>query len=104
LKGVVQIRLRHSAPLGEGASVANLKPARSFARDDNFAVLRAQFDLANVTASGIDLLRDQRRALETTTRSALRNVFASVNANFCRRGVEVGLQHTRSTLEALSEG
>ena len=30
--------------------VANLKTARTLALDDDFAVLRAQFDLANVTA------------------------------------------------------
>jgi hypothetical protein len=40
-------------------------------------MLRAQFNLVNVTASGIDLLRDQRRALEATARFALRNVFAA---------------------------
>jgi hypothetical protein len=58
------------------------------------AVQRTQFDLANVTASSIDLLRNQRRALETASRSALRNVFAAVDANGCRRRVEIGLQHT----------
>jgi hypothetical protein len=78
------------------ASVANLKPARSLALDDDFAVRRAQFNLANVTTSGIDLLRNQHRALETTARSALRNVFAAVDANFCGRGVEIGLEHVRA--------
>jgi hypothetical protein len=41
-----------------GASVANLKTTSTLALDDDLAALRAQFDLANVTASSIDLLRD----------------------------------------------
>lgn len=44
--------------------VANLKPARALAPDDDLALQRAQFDLPNVTASSIDLLRSQRRALQ----------------------------------------
>jgi hypothetical protein len=35
---------------GRFAAIANLKPALSLALDDDLAVLRAQFDLANVTA------------------------------------------------------
>jgi len=42
--------------------VANLKPARALALDEDFTVQRAQFDLANVTASSVDFFRDQRRA------------------------------------------
>lgn len=34
------------------ASVANLKPARLLAFDDDLAMLRAQFDLANVAGVG----------------------------------------------------
>jgi hypothetical protein len=45
------------------SAIANLNTARMLALDDDFAVQRAQFDLANVTASGIDLFRNQRRAL-----------------------------------------
>jgi hypothetical protein len=45
-------------------SVANLKTARALAFDDDLAVRRAQFDLADVAASSIDLLRDQGRALQ----------------------------------------
>jgi len=41
------------------SSVENLKPARTLALDDNFAVQRAQFDLANVAASGISLSGNQ---------------------------------------------
>jgi hypothetical protein len=40
------------------AAIANLKPALSLAFGDDLAVLQAQFDLSNVTASSIDLLRD----------------------------------------------
>jgi hypothetical protein len=79
-------------------SVANLKPARALALDDDLAMQRAEFDLANVTTSSIDLLRNQRRALVATACSARRNVFASVNANGGRRGVEIGLKHKRCLL------
>ena len=44
-------------------------------------MLRAQFDLANVSACPINLLGDQGRALQTVARSALRDVFAAVDAN-----------------------
>ena len=44
-------------------SVVNLKASRTLALDHDFAVQRAQLDLANVSASAIDLVRDQRRAL-----------------------------------------
>ena len=44
-------------------SIANLKTARTLALDHDIAVQRAQFDLANVAASGIDLFRNQGRAL-----------------------------------------
>ena len=42
---------------------AYLKSARTLALDDDATVQRAQFDLANVTTSGIDLFSDQGRAL-----------------------------------------
>ncbi len=74
-------------------SVANLKPASPLALDDDSAMLRAQFDLANVTASGIDLFSDQGRALLAVACSARRNVSASVDANCRRRGIEVGFEH-----------
>ncbi len=76
--------------------VANLKTALSLALDDDLAVLRAQFDLSNVTASSIDLLRDQRRALQAAACPARRNVAASVDANCRRSGIEVRLKHTRA--------
>ena len=43
--------------------IANLKTASTLALDDDFAVQRAQLDLSNMTTSGIDLFRNQRRAL-----------------------------------------
>jgi hypothetical protein len=58
------------------SSVANLKAASRLALDDDLAMLRAQFDLANVTTGSIDLLRDQSRALQATASFALRNVAA----------------------------
>jgi hypothetical protein len=76
------------------ACVANLKPACSLALDD-FSVQRAQFDLANVAARAVSLLSDQSRALQAAARSALRNVFAAVDANFCQSGIEVRLKHKR---------
>ena len=60
----------------------------------NVAVLQAQFDLANVAASGIDLFRNQGRAFLAAARSARRNVAAPMDANRCRRGIKIGLQHT----------
>jgi hypothetical protein len=82
--------------LARVAAIRNLKTARTLALDDNFAMQPAQFDLANVAASGIDLLRDQGRAFRASARFALRNVTASVDANFCRSGIEVRLKHTRA--------
>jgi hypothetical protein len=38
--------------------MTDLKSARTFALDDDFAVQRAQFDLANVSARAVNLLRD----------------------------------------------
>lgn len=44
------------------AAIANFNTARTLALNDDLAVLQAQFDLSNVTASGTDLFRDQGRA------------------------------------------
>jgi len=44
------------------APVANLKTARSLALDNDLAMQRAQFDLADVTTSGIDLPQSASRA------------------------------------------
>jgi len=76
------------------SSIANLKTARTLALDDDFAVQRAQFDLANMTTSGIDLFRNQSRAPRASASFAPRNVAASMDANGRRRGIEIGLQHT----------
>ena len=76
-------------------SVANLKTARTLALDDELAVRRAQFDLANVTPSGIDFFSDQGRALQAAARSARRNVSASVDADGRRLGIEIGLKHSK---------
>jgi hypothetical protein len=62
------------------ASVANLKPASLLALDDDLAMPLTQFDLAKVTASGIDLLRDEGRAPRAVAGSARRDGSASVNA------------------------
>jgi hypothetical protein len=53
-----------------------------------------QFDLANMSASTIDLLRNQGRALRAVARSARRNISAPVDANGRWFGIEIGLQHT----------
>jgi hypothetical protein len=42
-----------------------------------------------------NLFGDQRRALQASLRLALRNVLAPMNANGCRRWVEVGPEHER---------
>ena len=46
------------------------KAARTLALDYDFAVRRAQFDLSNVTASGIRLFRNQSRARLKALRGA----------------------------------
>ena len=76
-------------------SVANLKTARALAFDDDLAVRRAQFDLADVAASSIDFFSDQGRALQAAARSARRNVSASVDADGRGRGIEIGLKHSK---------
>jgi hypothetical protein len=43
--------------------MTDLKAARTFALDYDFAVRRAQFDLANVSAGAVNLLGDWSRAL-----------------------------------------
>lgn len=72
------------------------------ALDDDLAVQCAGFDLANVAARAVNLLGDQGRALRAAARSALRNVAASVDANGCRRGIEIGLQHNYAVGRARS--
>lgn len=74
-------------------AIANLKAASALAADDDFAVLRAQFDLSNMTASRVRLLGDQGRALWASSRLAARHVPARMNANRRRSGVEVRLKH-----------
>jgi len=44
------------------SAIANLKAARTLALDDDLALQRTQFDLANAMASGIDLFCDQVEA------------------------------------------
>jgi hypothetical protein len=72
------------------ASVANLKSPSPLALDDDMAVLQAQLDLTDVTASGIDLFRDQSRALQAAASFALRDVAASVNADGRGFGIASG--------------
>ena len=49
------------------APVANLKPGMLVVPTTIFSqCLRAQFELANVTAGGIDFLRNQRGAIQTS--------------------------------------
>jgi hypothetical protein len=69
--------------------IANLEAARPLALDDDLAAQKAQFDLANVTARAVNLLGDQRRAIQASASLALHNVFASVDAKSRRRGIEV---------------
>ena len=76
------------------SSITNFKTASPLALNDDVALLRHKFDLANVTASGIDLLRNRGRAPRASASFAPRNVAASVDANRCRRGIKIGLQHT----------
>jgi len=79
----------------------NFEPARTLPLDNNFAVRQTQFDLPNVTTRHIRFLGDQCCALQAAAGSARRNVFATVNANGCRRWIEVGLKHARMICFAL---
>ena len=81
------------------ASVANLKAARPLALGDDLAA--RTFDLAKITTGSIDLLRDQRRARQTSASFALRKVAASVDSDFCQGGTEVELKHGRNGLKPL---
>jgi hypothetical protein len=85
------------------SSVANLKPACPLALDDDFAMRRAQFDLANVSAGAVNLRGDHGRALQTSASFALRDVAASVDADRCRSGVEVRLKHAFRRRETVAE-
>jgi hypothetical protein len=75
-------------------STTDLQAASTFALDDDFAVQRAQFDLANVSAGAVNLLGYLGRALQTTASFVLQDAAASVDANRRRFGVEVRLKHT----------
>src|SRR5208283_3961889 len=44
-------------------TIASLKTARALALDDDLAMLRAQFDLANVSPRAVNFLGDQSGAL-----------------------------------------
>jgi len=50
-------------------------------------VQRAQFDLSEVRASGIDFFSDQARALQAVARLAWRDAAAAMDANGRRRVV-----------------
>jgi hypothetical protein len=75
-------------------AIRNLQAAGTLALDDDSAVPRAQFDLANVSARAVNLFGNQSCALSASAFLASRDVSASVDANFCRSRIEVGLQHS----------
>jgi|SRR5271156_2208233 len=85
--------IRDAGPFAFIRLFPNLEPAFSLALDDDFAVLGAEFDLTNVTASNIGLFSDQVSALQAAADLALRDVFAAPDANRCGRGIEVRLGH-----------
>jgi hypothetical protein len=76
-------------------AIRNLQSATPLALDDDLAVVRAQFDLSNVTARAVNLLGDQSRALQAAGLLALRDVAASMDAEGLRLGIEIGLEHKR---------
>jgi hypothetical protein len=65
------------------------------------AVPLAEFDLSNVTTRRIYLFRYQRRAVQAGARFARRDVFASVDANGRRGGIEIGLKHALKLIAVL---
>jgi hypothetical protein len=78
--------------------VLDFKPARPLALYDDFAVPLAQFDLPNMAAGAVNLLGDQSRAGKAAAFLAFGEVAASVDAKFCRSGIEVRLQHTTAQI------
>jgi hypothetical protein len=85
------------SPWHFASSVGNLKPASTFALDHNLTVLRAQFDLPNVTASRIYFFgRSAGRASGSRGLCTAKHIFAVVDANSRRRGVKVWLKHKRT--------
>src|SRR5271155_5558086 len=83
--------IRDAGPFAFIRLFPNLKP--SLALDDDLAVQRAQFELANVTASGVGLFGDHGRALQAASGLALCNVFAKVDSDCRRHRIEVRLKH-----------
>jgi hypothetical protein len=59
----------------------------------------AELNLPNVTSGIVDLFRDHGRTPRASTGFARRNVAASVNANGCRLGIEVGLEHRLAIMQ-----
>jgi hypothetical protein len=84
-------------PLPPVAPVADLKPALSLAPDHEIAVPLAQLNLPGVSASSVNFFGYRGRLFETPSRTASRNVAASIDANGCRLRVEVGLEHRLSS-------
>src|SRR5260370_38887611 len=66
---------------------ADLKPAGGLALDDDLAVLRAQFDLSNVTPCPVCLLGEEGRGLQAGSGLALLYALARMNANRRRCGL-----------------
>ena len=72
-------------------TVANLKAASLLLLDNDFAVLRAQFDRSNLSVGAVNLLGDQGRAFAASVCFTFRDVAASVDAKKSRRGIEIEL-------------
>ena len=62
--------------------IRNLKAALSLAFDDDIAVSRVQFNLANVAAAGINLFGDQCRALRLPPGLTFRDLHFSSSLEF----------------------
>lgn len=69
------------SPLTTLDSDVDLQAEFALALNDDFAVLRAQFDFSDVSARAVNLLGDQSRAFRAAARYALRHVSASMDAN-----------------------
>ena len=77
-------------------AVAESQARDPLALDDDLAVPRAQLDLPNVAARAVNLLGDQSCARRATASRSSRHILAPMDANGCRRRIEIELQRAES--------
>jgi len=73
--------------------IADLQTACTLALDDDLAVPRAKFDLANMAPGATNLLGNKSRAGKAVAGLASRNVVAMMDADGRWFGIEIRLKH-----------